>query len=65
MAVRVTRIGETGGRTGKGDVEVDEKCKGPRKTAKSGEVSQRYRIYCETHLLTPSLFFPFPLLMLP
>lgn len=39
----LTRIGETG--VWKGDVEVDEKCKGPRKTAKSGEVSQRYGIY--------------------
>ena len=61
----VTRIGETGGRTGKGDVEVDEKCKGPRKTAKSGEVSQRYRIYCETHLLTPRFFSPSPSLCSP
>ena len=49
-----------------GRLEVDEKCKGPRKTAKSGEVSQKYGIYCESHLLAPLLFFsPSPSLCSP
>jgi hypothetical protein len=63
----VTGIGDIGERKGKweGFVEADEKCRGPRKTAELGGVSQRYGIYCATHTPIPSLFSPFLLLMLP